>query len=138
MDRPQIPHIPNAELQVMQVVWAASVPMSAKQIVEIIQKGTGLDWKVTTIRTLIDRLATKGYLAVEQHKRERYYAALIDKQAYLDEVTKKFLLQHYDGSFFHLFMLLESDRLAFLTAEELGQMKMILSKLDVKQNEHHP
>lgn len=127
-----IPHIPDAELQVMRAVWSVSVPLSAKQIVEKIQEGINPNWKTTTIRTLIDRLAKKGYLVVDQRSRERFYSAAIGKQTYLEEATKKFLLQHYNGSFFQLFALLEGHRLTLLTTEEFEQTRNILSKLDVK------
>jgi len=132
LDNSIIPHIPNAELQVMKVVWDASASLSARQIIQKIQKEINPAWKVATIRTLIDRLVAKGCLAVEQCSRERYYTATIDEQTYLEETTKKFLSQHYSGSFFQLFVLLVGDRLARLTTEEIQQVEYILSKLDVK------
>lgn len=132
MDSSTIPHIPNAELLVMQVIWNASVSLSARQIIQKIQKESRSDWKATTIRTLIDRLAAKGYLTVDQRGRERYYTAAMEKCTYLEEVTRKFLSLHFNGSFFQMFALLEGDRLTQLTAEEMARFKHILSKLDVK------
>lgn len=127
-----IPHIPDAELLVMQVIWNTPVSLSAKQIIQKIQKESRPDWKATTIRTLIDRLAAKGYLTVDQRGRERYYTAAMEKRTYLEEVTRKFLSLHYNGSFYQMFTLLKGDQLGQLTAEEMARFKHILSKLDVK------
>lgn len=131
MTNSTIPHIPNAELQVMQVIWDTPVSLSVKQLIHEIQE-VNPNWKTSTIRTLIDRLVVKGCLAVHLCDRVRYYTALTNKQAYLREVTKKFLLQHYSGSVPQMFILVMGDRLTRLTTEERQQIEVILTKLNVK------
>lgn len=131
MTNSTIPHIPNAELQVMQVIWDAPVSLPVKQLIQEIQEENP-NWKTSTIRTLIDRLVAKGCLAIHLCDKVRYYTALINKQAYLREVTKKFLLQHYSGSVPQMFILLKGDQLTRLTTEERQQIEVILTKLNVK------
>ena len=53
-------HIPDAERQIMQVIWDAPVPLSTTQIIQTVQKEINPTWKMSTIRTFLARLITKG------------------------------------------------------------------------------
>lgn len=123
-------HIPDAELHVMQVIWDAPVPLSTTQIIQTVQKEINPAWKMPTIRTFLARLITKGYLTVESDSKERYYIAVIDEQAYLKSVTRKFLIQHRYDSLLEVFALMRGEQLMQLTDDDLQQLKHLLSMLD--------
>ena len=82
--------IPDAELLVMQTVWDAPATLSIKQIIQKLQEN-GSQWGTSTIRTLLDRLVKRNYLAVAKQGSERYYAVLVDEQTYLKQATSGFL-----------------------------------------------
>ena len=123
-------HIPDAEFHVMQVIWDAPVPLSTTQIIQTVQKEINPAWKMPTIRTFLARLITKGYLTVESDSKERYYSAVIDEQAYLKSVTRKFLIQHHYDSLLEVFALMRGEQLTQLTDDDLQQLKHLLSMLD--------
>lgn len=123
-------HIPDAEFHVMQVIWDAPVPLSTTQIIQTVQKEINPAWKMPTIRTFLARLITKGYLTVESDSKERYYIAVIDEQAYLKSVTRKFLIQHHYDSLLEVFALMRGEQLTQLTDDDLQQLKHLLSMLD--------
>lgn len=118
--------IPDAELLVMQTVWDAPATLSIKQIIQKLQEN-GSQWGTSTIRTLLDRLVKRNYLAVAKQGSERYYAVLVDEQTYLKQATSRFLSQHYKNSLFRLVSTLADGR---LSQEELQNLEDIVSKLE--------
>lgn len=118
--------IPDAELLVMQTVWDAPATLSIKQIIQKLQEN-GSQWGTSTIRTLLDRLVKRNYLAVAKQGSERYYAVLVDEQTYLKQATSVFLSQHYKNSLFRLVSTLADGR---LSQEELQNLEDIVSKLE--------
>ena len=118
--------IPDAELLVMQTVWDAPATLSIKQIIQKLQEN-GSQWGTSTIRTLLDRLVKRNYLAVAKQGSERYYAVLVDEQTYLKQATSGFLSQHYNNSLFRLVSTLADGR---LSQEELQNLEDIVSKLE--------
>ena len=61
--------ISDAELEILEVLWAAGEALSANDIrTRLNQKK---DWERTTVLTLIRRLLDKG--VISQEKREVYY-----------------------------------------------------------------
>ncbi len=118
--------IPDAELLVMQTVWDAPATLSIKQIIQKLQEN-GSQWGTSTIRTLLDRLVKRNYLAVAKQGSERYYAVLVDEQTYLKQATSGFLSQHYKNSLLRLVSTLADGR---LSQEELQNLEDIVSKLE--------
>ena len=55
--------ISSAEWEVMRVLWAKGQATSS-EIIEILAKK--LDWSASTVKTLIGRLADKGYLTSQR------------------------------------------------------------------------
>lgn len=117
--------IPDAELLVMQTIWDSPVTLTVKQIIARLQEN-GSTWGTSTIRTLLDRLVKRHYLAVAKQGSDRYYAVLVDKQTYLKKATSGFLCQHFGNSVFQMVSTLADGR---LTKDELQTLEDIVSKL---------
>ena len=64
--------ISSAEWEVMRVLWAKGQATSS-EIIEILAKK--LDWSASTVKTLIGRLADKGYLTSQRQGRGFIYQA---------------------------------------------------------------
>lgn len=87
--------IPNAELEVMQVIWSKETITSS----EIIQALQHKSWNDNTIRTLINRLIYKKAVGISKKEGKTYfYVALIDKNEYMLKSSNDFVNQFFDGS----------------------------------------
>ena len=84
----QLPKISDAEWQIMQLFWAKG-KATANQIVEALQKQN--DWKPKTIKTLINRLTSKGALGYDRQGREYIYYPLISEDESVKAKTNSFL-----------------------------------------------
>ena len=103
--------LPDSELEVMQAVWAcqevaasenaagqesASAAVSRKDIEEHL-KGS-YEIALTTLLTLLTRLADKGFLRIEKVGRSAQYIPLITQQEYQASQSKRFLDKVCGGS----------------------------------------
>ena len=91
-----IKKLPDSELEVMQAVWACEVPVTRKDIEEQL-KGT-YEIALTTLLTLLTRLADKGFLQIEKVGRSAQYIPLISQQQYQASQSKRFLDKVCGGS----------------------------------------
>ncbi len=66
--------LPDAELAVMQAVWACEIPAKRAQIAAILDKTHPM--APTTLLTVLSRLADKGFLRIEKTGRSAEYRAI--------------------------------------------------------------
>ncbi|MDR2569432.1 MAG: BlaI/MecI/CopY family transcriptional regulator, partial [Oscillospiraceae bacterium] len=60
--------LPDAEFEIMQIIWNHPVPISTTKVDKLI-RGTKT-WHISTIKTLMRRLVTRGMLSTEKHGKE--------------------------------------------------------------------
>ncbi|MBU5266709.1 BlaI/MecI/CopY family transcriptional regulator [Virgibacillus proomii] len=89
--------LPDAEFEVMRVVWANEPPITTAIIME--QLGNKRKWKAPTVISLMHRLVERGFLRTEKEGKERTYYPLIEKEDYLALETKNFMKQYHENSF---------------------------------------
>ena len=82
------PHITDAEGEVRRVVWA-NHHVTSKEVISILEDK--MNWKATTIKTLLGRLVEKGALSTEQDGKKFIYTARV-----AEEVT----VRNYTGDIF--------------------------------------
>ena len=92
----EIKRLPEIELEIMQVIWNESVPVSRKTIEDALQKSHPL--APTTILTLLTRLCDKGFLSLEKEGRTNQYIPLISEREYLASESRSFLDRLFHGS----------------------------------------
>lgn len=102
-----IKKLPDAEFDIMKVVWAMEPPVTTTVIRE--QLEIEKEWKIQTIVSLMLRLVERGFLRSEKHGKERYYYPLINREDYLKFETGNFLKQYHDSSLFNLINTLYED-----------------------------
>ena len=100
--------LPDAEFDVMKVVWANEPPITANIIMQ--QHGSNEGWKVQTAISLLLRLVERGFLRTEKNGKERIYFPTIDKEDYLKFETGIFLRQVHDNSFVNLVTTMYDDK----------------------------
>ena len=99
--------LPDAEFDIMKVVWANPPPMTTAVIME--QLGKGKEWKIQTVVSLMLRLVERGFLRSEKHGKERTYFPMVRKEDYLKFETGNFIKQFHDDSFLNLVTTLYDD-----------------------------
>ena len=118
-----LPHISEAEFEVMKIVWK-SAPINTNEITERLLKTTS--WSAKTIQTLIKRLVTKGALTYEKQGRVFVYTPLVEENEYISQQSNSFIKRFYDGDISAMLSAnLENNQ---LSETELNHLRSLLSK----------
>lgn len=89
--------LPDAEFEIMRVVWANEPPITTATVME--QLGKERQWKAPTVISLMLRLVERGFLRTEKEGKERTYFPLVGKEEYLALETEHFMKQYHENSF---------------------------------------
>ena len=90
--------LPESELAVMQAIWEEWKQDDREHISagRIMEKDSGLsELKLTTVLTLISRLAAKGFLETRKGGRVNYYRPLVDEEVYKQQAAADFVATVY-------------------------------------------
>ena len=87
--------ITDSELEIMHVLWEAGDALPVTDIRRILHDRKG--WEATTVKTLIQRLVSKGVLAQEKRK-VFYYRPLVSEQEYNDWAVHGLVDRLFRGS----------------------------------------
>ncbi len=88
--------LPDAELELMMIIWDSEGPVSRLEIGE--RMVSGRDVVPSTILSLLSRLEDRGFVAREKRGKLNYYTALVDREPYLKETGKRFLNKMFGNS----------------------------------------
>lgn len=91
-----IKRLPESELEIMQIIWKHSPPVSRTDIEKDLSKKHPL--APTTILTLLTRLAEKGYLRQTKEGRSNLYEPIIQEREYLALESRSFIDRLFNGS----------------------------------------
>ena len=84
----------NAEWMVMDVIWTEK-HVKAKQIIEILSGRT--DWKPKTVKSIINRLLSKGIITYEQVGKEYIYYPELERDECVKIENDTFLQRVHNG-----------------------------------------
>lgn len=115
--------LPDAELEVMQAVWACEVPVARAEIEEILKDSHPM--APTTLLTLLTRLSEKGFIRIEKEGRSARYYPLVSRQDYLAQQSRRFLDKLCGGSL-PTFAAALCD--SGLTKEEIEELRDLLER----------
>lgn len=118
-----IKKLPDAEFDVMKVVWANKPPISSSMVIE--QLGKEKEWTARqTAISLLLRLVERGFLRTEKNGKEREYYPLVTKEEYLKFETQNFMKIYHENSFASFVSMLYDG--ADISREEIETiMKMV-------------
>ena len=116
--------LPDAEFEVMQVVWANEPPVTTSLIMS--ELGLRKGWKIQVVVTLMLRLTERGFLRSEKHGKERTYYPLVNQDDYLKFETGNFLKQFHKNSFLSLVTAIYDNEA--LTDEDIDGLMKLLKK----------
>ena len=117
--------ISTAESIVMEALWRRS-PQTAEEISAAVAQEQG--WTDATVKTLLNRLLTKGALAADKDGRRYLYRPLLERADYVSEESKSLLDRLFDGRVSSLVMHF-SERES-LSPDEIAELKRLIGELD--------
>jgi len=100
--------LPDAEFNVMKIVWASKPPITANLIMQ--EHGNKEGWKVQTAISLLLRLVERGFLRTEKNGKERTYFPIVNKEDYLKFETGKFIKEFHDNSVLNFINTMYNDK----------------------------
>lgn len=92
----EVKRLGDAELEIMQAIWAAGEPVSSSWVQAALRGRR--DWALATLMTALNRLCDKGFLRCEKHGRNNLYTALIDRETYQQQEGRTMLEKLYGNS----------------------------------------
>lgn len=118
-----IRRLPDAELDVMQAIWACEPPVSRADINKILKNTHPM--ALTTLLTVLTRLSEKGFVQIQKEGRSARYIPLITRRDYLAQQSRRFV-QTVCGGSLPAFAAALCD--SGLTKEELALLRELLER----------
>ncbi|KAF1014590.1 MAG: Penicillinase repressor [Stenotrophomonas maltophilia] len=115
--------ISEAEAVVMEVLWGQA-PRSAEEVVAAL---ASRDWAEPTIKTLLNRLLTKGAIAAERDGRRYLYRPLLQRQAWVQAQSEDFLGRVFEGRVAPL--VAHFSQRGQLSAQDIAELKRLIQEL---------
>lgn len=115
--------LPDAEFNVMKVIWNLASPITTNKITNKLADNT---WKPQTLLTVLKRLSEKGFLNIIKDGKEHQYEVLIKEDEYLEIETGSFLKRYSGNSIGALVKTLYSE--GDLTDDDINELRDILEQ----------
>ena len=93
-----IKKLPEAELEIMLVVWDAKEAVTSEYIMARLNK----DWTRPTLLKLLTRLTERGFLRCQKDGRHNIYTVLVPREDYVKEASETFLQKLHHNSLISL------------------------------------
>ena len=110
--------LPDAEFEIMKVVWTNEQPITTSVIMQKI--GNEKEWLIQSVVTLMSRLVDRGFLRSEKVGKDRLYYSLVEREDYLKFETGNFIKQYHENSFINLVNTLNEDKA--LTDKDIDEL----------------
>ncbi len=118
-----IRRLPDAELEVMQALWACETPAARTDIEKILFETHPM--AMTTLLTLLTRLQEKEFISIGKNGRRSYYTPMITREEYLASQSRSFF-QKLCGGNLSIFANALCD--SGLSREEIDELRNLLER----------
>lgn len=116
----------EAELEIMQVIWASESPVTSNYILKELQGRR--KWQLSTLMTSLSRLADKGFVSCDRTSGSNLYAPLVPEDAYKTAESKSLLERLYGNSIQNMVATLYSNRA--LKSSDVAELRKFLDELE--------
>ena len=117
--------ISDAELDLMEVMWAADEPLTSAEVAERLEAKRG--WSLATIKTMLSRLVAKGAISHREDGRRFLYSPAIEREAYVGSESRRFVERLFGGRLSPLVArLAEEDA---LDDKDIAEIEALLKEL---------
>lgn len=117
--------ISDAELEIMEALWASGDPLTATEVAERIAPERR--WSLATIKTMLSRLTAKGAIDYREEGRRYLYSAAVARDAYVGKESRRFVDQLFGGRLSPLVARLAEEQA--LDEEDIAAIEAILKEL---------
>lgn len=115
--------LPDAELEIMKVIWHNPCPISTSEVKKLIDSETVNVWTQQTLQSLLNRLIAKGFLAKGKRGKEYIYTPLVAEKDYVEFESVQFLKKMHGNSVVGLMRaLFDSKKISEEDIDELEKM----------------
>ncbi|MCD8181381.1 MAG: BlaI/MecI/CopY family transcriptional regulator [Firmicutes bacterium] len=121
--------LPDAELEIMKVIWSNPNPISTSEVKKHIDEQTEKQRTQQTLQTLLNRLIAKEYLIKDKRGKEYIYTAAVSERDYVEYESELFLKKMHGNSVASLMRALFDSRK--ISDEDISELeKMFKEKRD--------
>ena len=117
--------ISDAELEVMEALWAARQPLTAAEVAEAIEPGR--DWSLPTVKTMLSRLVAKRAVKHREDGRRFLYSPAIERDAYVGNESRRFVEKLFGGRLSPLVASLAEEQA--LDEDDIAAIEALLKEL---------
>ncbi|GIP24585.1 BlaI/MecI/CopY family transcriptional regulator [Paenibacillus sp. J22TS3] len=125
-----IKRLPDAELEIMLVIWRSKDQVSSSYILEQLKDKRG--WALATLMTVLSRLVDKGFLRCEKEGRSNRYSFLISETEYKESESKSTLAKLFDNSIQNMVMSLYNGKA--IDKNDLAELKEMIDRVKGKES----
>jgi predicted transcriptional regulator len=117
--------ITDAELDVMEVLWAADQPLTATDIADRV--GSERGWSLATVKTMLSRLVAKGAITHREDGRRFLYSPAIERDAYVSRESRRLVDRLFGGRLSPLVAQLAEEEA--LDEDDIAAIEALLKEL---------
>ncbi len=120
--------ISQAELEVMKVLWLQA-PRTANEVVE--QLADASEWHEKTVKTLLNRLVSKGAVSFEKDGRAYLYSPVLQQADYMQRESLSFIQRVFSGRLAPLVAGFAEQQQ--LKSEDVAELKLLIQQWEQEQ-----
>lgn len=122
--------ISDAELEVMHAIWQKH-PCTAAEVINRLQQK---NWHEKTVKTLLNRLITKGALTFEKQSKAYLYSPCIARQDYQQQASSSFIKKLFAGRLTPLVASFTQKHQ--VSADDLAALKKLVAQLEESEGKN--
>ena len=119
----------EAELEIMQVIWNSSSPVTSNHILSELQDKR--KWQLSTLMTSLSRLSGKGFVSCDRSTGGNLYTSLVSENDYKTGASRHFLKQLYNNSIQNMIATLYNSK--EMQASDVEELREFLNQLEEGQ-----
>lgn len=117
--------VSSAEGIVMEALWRKQ-PLSAEDVAADVAPDQG--WTEATVKTLLNRLLSKGAIAADKEGRRYLYRPVLKREDYVLDESTSLIDRLFDGRVSSL--VTHFSEREKLSAEDISELKRLIAELD--------
>lgn len=124
----RISRLPDAELAVMQALWAAGRPLTRPELEQAL---AAQNWAKSTLLSLLARLEKRGFIEKQKLGKGFLYIACVAQEDYLKTESSGVLHRAFNGSAKQFIAALYAGR--SLSASDISELQDYLNELQQEE-----
>jgi predicted transcriptional regulator len=115
-----------AESEVMEALWRRDAPMTTEEVIAALPDQR--KWQAATVKTLLNRLFTKGAIKAQKDGRRYLYTAVVSREQWLSSESTGLLDRLFGGRVAPL--VAHFSQMRKLTKKDIAELKQLIRELD--------